>query len=97
MDDGFRARLLDAMRYEDKQLRAAIDKTQLDAWYRTTKECAEKTVAVSYDRLTAAKNAASAQAQAVQARVNGGAAARGRLVIGERGEGRTMPGGLFAV
>ena len=26
MDDGFRAKLLDAMRWEDKQLRTAIDK-----------------------------------------------------------------------
>lgn len=55
MDDGFRGKLLGAIRWEDKQLRIAVEKAQLDAWYRT-RECAEKTVAVTYDRLMAAKS-----------------------------------------
>lgn len=63
MDDSFSAKLLDAMRWEDKQLRTAIDKAQLDAWYRTTRECAEKTVAVTYARLTAAQQAEDEQAR----------------------------------
>lgn len=123
MDDGFRAKLLDAMRWDDKQLRAALDKAQLDAWYRTTRECAEKTVAVTYDRITAAKRAAAAEeeraarvraralAQAqvdgqVDVNVNGQVQGRGqqvngtgksKLVIKEREERRTMPGGLFGL
>lgn len=103
MDDGFRAKLLDAMRWEDKQLRTAIEKAQLDAWYRTTKECAEKTVAVTYDRLTAAKRAAtvaSAETRA-QARddtlVQANGSAKKRLFIEERADGRRMPGGLFGL
>ncbi|KAK3295030.1 Non-repetitive/WGA-negative nucleoporin C-terminal-domain-containing protein [Chaetomium fimeti] len=104
MDDGFRGKLLDAMRWEDKQLRTAVDRAQLDAWYRTTRECAEKTVAVTYDRITAAKRAAAAEAHAAktqalaQGRVqqpNG--TAKSKLVIKEREEGRTMPGGLFGL
>ncbi|KAL2016374.1 hypothetical protein VTK56DRAFT_3796 [Thermocarpiscus australiensis] len=55
MDDGTRAKLLEAMRWEDNRLRSFIDRAQLEAWYRTTRECAEKTVAVSYNRMTAAK------------------------------------------
>ena len=118
MDDGFRSKLLDAMRWDDKQLRTALDKAQLDAWYRTTRECAEKTVAVTYDRITAAKRAAAAQeqaaararAQAQQGNANANAQAQGKgkgqqpngtgkskLVIKERKEGRTMPGGLFGL
>ncbi|KAK4152117.1 Non-repetitive/WGA-negative nucleoporin C-terminal-domain-containing protein [Chaetomidium leptoderma] len=104
MDDSFRNKLLDAMRWEDKQLRTWIDKAQLEAWYRTTRECAEKTVAVTYDRLTAAKKAATAAAGAqvpqVQTRANGTAngSAITRLVLGGGGEERkTMPGGLFAL
>lgn len=102
MDDGFRGKLLDNMRWEDKQLRASVEKAQLDAWYRTTRECAEKTVAVTYDRLTAAKRAAAASAEltatttaTTTATANG--SAKAKLVIGEAGRGRMMPGGLFAV
>jgi nuclear pore complex protein Nup133 len=106
MDDGFRAKLLDAMRWEDGRLRTFVDKAQLDAWYRTARECAEKTVVVSYDRMTAANSAAPAAAAAAAARapaaqhqVNGNGIASGtRLVLGEADEGKMMmPGGLFAV
>ncbi|KAL2149135.1 hypothetical protein VTH82DRAFT_8483 [Thermothelomyces myriococcoides] len=105
MDDGFRAKLLDAMRWEDKQLRTAIEKSQLDAWYRTTKECAEKTVAVTYDRLTAAKAAAAAAAAAASSAekrthaldvpVQANGSTKGSLFIGKRTDGMSMPGGLF--
>jgi nuclear pore complex protein Nup133 len=100
MDDGFRAKLLDAMRWEDKQLRTAIDKAQLEAWYRTTRECAEKTVAVTYDRLTAAKRAAAPAAPVEEeARGRGlrNGSAKGKLVIGRAEGARMVPGGLFAV
>jgi nuclear pore complex protein Nup133 len=102
MDDGFRAKLLDAMRWEDKQLRTAIDKAQLEAWYRTTRECAEKTVAVTYDRLTAAKRAAAAATSASAEEEGRGrglrnGSAKGKLVIGRAEGSRMVPGGLFAV
>jgi nuclear pore complex protein Nup133 len=60
MDDGSRSKLLESMRWEDARLKTFIDKHQLEAWYRTTKECAEKTVAAAYDRLTAEKQQAPA-------------------------------------
>jgi nuclear pore complex protein Nup133 len=97
MDDGFRNKLLDAMRWEDTRLRTFIEKAQLEAWYRTTRECAEKTVAVTYDRLTAAKKAAAAQvplANGNRSAVEGG---RGKFVLGETEKGLMMPGGLFAM
>ncbi|KAK4100013.1 hypothetical protein N658DRAFT_525021 [Parathielavia hyrcaniae] len=96
LDDGFQARLLDAMRWEDKQLRTAIDKAQLDAWYRTTRECAEKTVAVTYDCLTLA-------AKRAQRLHLGGGGGGGGSGDGERfgsegtGTGKVMPGALFTV
>lgn len=52
MDEGARAKLLEAMRAEDAKLRTYVEKAQLDAWYRTTKEVAEKTVANVYRRAT---------------------------------------------
>ncbi|KAK4159334.1 Non-repetitive/WGA-negative nucleoporin C-terminal-domain-containing protein [Cladorrhinum sp. PSN259] len=55
MDESFINKLLDCMKWEDKQLRTYIEKSQLDLWYRTTKEAAEKTVAEAYKRITAAK------------------------------------------
>jgi nuclear pore complex protein Nup133 len=88
------------MRWEDKQLRTAIDKAQLEAWYRTTRECAEKTVAVTYDRLTAAKRAAAPAAPVEEeARGRGlrNGSAKGKLVIGRAEGARMVPGGLFAV
>ncbi|KAK3995761.1 Non-repetitive/WGA-negative nucleoporin C-terminal-domain-containing protein [Cladorrhinum sp. PSN332] len=55
IDESFLSKLLDCMKWEDKQLRTYIEKSQLDLWYRTTKEAAEKTVAEAYKRITAAK------------------------------------------
>ena len=55
MDEGFRARLLEAMRAEDSKLKSYIDKCQLDAWYRTTKDAAEKMVADAYRDATMAR------------------------------------------
>jgi len=57
MDEGARAKLLEAMRAEDAKLRTFVEKAQLDAWYRTTKEVAEKTVANEYRRATLDKMA----------------------------------------
>ncbi|KAL2263795.1 hypothetical protein VTK26DRAFT_5087 [Humicola hyalothermophila] len=102
MDDGFRAKLLDNMKWEDAKLRGYVDKAQLDAWYRTTRECAEKTVAAAYDRLTAAQAAAGAgspvkgQAGGEVNGVNGSAAGGERLAL-EPGKGASRRGGLFAV
>ncbi|KAK3937905.1 Non-repetitive/WGA-negative nucleoporin C-terminal-domain-containing protein [Diplogelasinospora grovesii] len=55
LDDSFRNKLLDAMKWEDAKLRSFIEKSQVEAWYRTTLEAAERTVAHAYNRLTAAK------------------------------------------
>ncbi|GAB1316269.1 Non-repetitive/WGA-negative nucleoporin C-terminal-domain-containing protein [Madurella fahalii] len=84
MDDSFRSKLLDAMRWEDGRLRTFVDKHQLEAWYRTTRECAEKTVAVAYDRLTAAK---AQRQQQLQQAVNGNGSAKVRLFAAENMEG----------
>jgi nuclear pore complex protein Nup133 len=58
MDEGFRHKLLDIMKADDKQLKAYIDKSQLDAWYRTTRDCAEKTVEQVLHTVTVASEAA---------------------------------------
>ncbi|KAK1828126.1 Non-repetitive/WGA-negative nucleoporin C-terminal-domain-containing protein [Podospora conica] len=52
MDEGARTRLLEAMRAEDAKLKTFVDKAQLDAWYRTTREVAERTVASAYRTAT---------------------------------------------
>ncbi len=57
MDDSFRSKLVDAMKSEDSKLKEFIGKAQLEAWYRTTRDCAEKTVAHALDRITKAKEA----------------------------------------
>lgn len=55
MDAGFKHKLLEVMKAEDKKLKAFIEKSQLDAWYRTTLDCAEKIVAAAYNQLTETK------------------------------------------
>ncbi|KAL2128685.1 hypothetical protein VTI74DRAFT_8834 [Chaetomium olivicolor] len=98
MDDSFRNKMLDAMRWEDKLLKSYIDKAQLDAWYRTTRECAEKTVAEAYDRLTAQrKGSVDVVGSGVMNGGVNGASGMKRLVIGGEERGRVMPGGLFAL
>lgn len=52
MDESFQSKLLDAMKADDTKLRTFLDKHQLESWYLETKEQAEKTVAVAYDRFT---------------------------------------------
>jgi nuclear pore complex protein Nup133 len=74
------------MKWEDNRLRTFVDKAQLEAWYRTTKECAEKTVAVGYDQLTAA-------GKRTKGGMNGFGMGNGRLVIEK---GKMGGGGLFA-
>ncbi|KAL2264965.1 hypothetical protein VTJ83DRAFT_7475 [Remersonia thermophila] len=55
LDDAYRARLLDAMRWEDKTLRTFVERSRLDEWFRTTRECAEKTVRYERERQAAEK------------------------------------------
>ena len=57
MDDGIRNKLLDAMRWEDNKLRTYIDKAQLDAWWVTTRDCADTIVKDELNQITAAKAA----------------------------------------
>lgn len=59
MDDAFRNKLLDAMKWEDNRLRVYIEKHQLDSWHRTVLEEAERTVAREYDMHTKAQAAVS--------------------------------------
>jgi nuclear pore complex protein Nup133 len=73
MDESFRNKLLDAMKWEDSKLRSFIEKHQLDLWHRTVLEEAEKTVAREYDLRTQAQAAASSP----NGHVNGGAATNG--------------------
>ncbi|KAK0616247.1 Non-repetitive/WGA-negative nucleoporin C-terminal-domain-containing protein [Immersiella caudata] len=61
MDDGFRHKLLDIMKAEDKQLKTYIEKSQLDAWHRTTRDCAEKTVEQVLHAVTEANEAVEAK------------------------------------
>jgi len=67
MDESFLHKLLDSMKWEDKQLRTYVEKSQLDLWYKTTKEAAEKTVAEAYRRITAAKAQANGSAKLLEA------------------------------
>jgi hypothetical protein len=53
MEDSYRARMREAMRAEDKVLRAYVDKAQLESWYAATLEAAEMTVARELDEVTA--------------------------------------------
>ncbi|KAK0644488.1 Non-repetitive/WGA-negative nucleoporin C-terminal-domain-containing protein [Cercophora newfieldiana] len=57
-DEGFQHKLLEIMRTDDKQLKAYIDKSQLDAWYRTARDEAEKTVAHALHAMTEASEKA---------------------------------------
>jgi nuclear pore complex protein Nup133 len=57
MDEGFRTKLLEAMKWEDDQLRNFVDTCQLDRWYETTLDVARKTVASAYDSQAMAKSA----------------------------------------
>jgi hypothetical protein len=52
MDEGYRTHILEAMRAEDKVLKAYIDKAQLDHWYDATLDAAERTVARDLDVAT---------------------------------------------
>jgi hypothetical protein len=54
MEDSYRARLLDAMKAEDKILSRYIEKAQLDRWYAATLEAAEMTVTRELDEITRA-------------------------------------------
>jgi nuclear pore complex protein Nup133 len=73
MDENFRNKLLDAMKWEDSRLRAYIEKHQLDSWHRAVLEEAERTVAREFDMRTQAQAAASSS----NGLVNGGVAAKG--------------------
>ncbi|KAM7199388.1 Non-repetitive/WGA-negative nucleoporin C-terminal domain containing protein [Naviculisporaceae sp. PSN 640] len=55
MDDGFRTKLMDAMKAEDTKLRSYIEKSQLEAWAQSTRDCAKETVAKYIHALTAEK------------------------------------------
>lgn len=54
-NDNLCHKLLDEMRWEDKQLQTFIERCRLDDWYRATRDAAEKTVSDAYSRLTASK------------------------------------------
>lgn len=55
MDDGFRSKLMEAMKAEDTKLRSYIEKCQLEAWAQSTRNCAKETVAESIHAMTAGK------------------------------------------
>lgn len=57
MDENFRNKLLDAMKWEDSKLRVYIEQHQLDSWHGTVLEEAERAVAREYDLRTQAQAA----------------------------------------
>jgi nuclear pore complex protein Nup133 len=71
MDENFRNKLLDAMKWQDSRLRTYIEKHQLDSWHRTVLEEAERTVTREYDLRT------QAQAASSHGHMNGDSAAKG--------------------
>jgi nuclear pore complex protein Nup133 len=54
MDESFRNKLLENMKWEDNKLRRYIEKARLDLWFDSTLECAKKTVAYAYRERTTA-------------------------------------------
>ncbi|KAI0014899.1 Nup133 N terminal like-domain-containing protein [Xylariomycetidae sp. FL0641] len=58
-DPGFREKLLDAMRWEDTNLRNHIEKHRLDEWAKETRRFAEEAVVQQYDESTADRAPAS--------------------------------------
>jgi nuclear pore complex protein Nup133 len=73
MDENFRNKLLDAMKWEDSKLRTYIEKHQLDSWHGTVLEEAERTVTREYDLRTQNQAAASSP----NGHMNGDGAAKG--------------------
>jgi nuclear pore complex protein Nup133 len=76
MDENFRNKLLDAMKWEDSKLRTYIEKHQLDSWHRTVLEEAERTVAREYDSHTQAQAQAAASSNG---QLNGNGAVKGLI------------------
>jgi nuclear pore complex protein Nup133 len=73
MDENFRNKVLEAMKWEDTKLRAYIEKHQLDSWHRSVLEEAERAVAREFDARTHAEAAASLS----NGHINGGTPANG--------------------
>lgn len=53
MEENFREKLLDAMQWEDSNLRKYVEKCQLDRWGTATREAASNSVSLRIDQLTA--------------------------------------------
>lgn len=52
-EENFRAKLLEAMKWEDNRLRGFVEKNQLDAWHLTIIAEADRTVAEEFSKQTA--------------------------------------------
>lgn len=59
MEKGAREKMLEAMRWEDSNLRKHIDKHRLEQWAKETRKTAEEAVDQHYDATTAAGAAKS--------------------------------------
>lgn len=66
MDENWRNKFLEAMKWEDSKLRYYTDKCQLDRWYESTWELARKIVNKAYDMQTASKVEAGANGSATK-------------------------------
>lgn len=53
MDKGFREKMVEAMKWEDTQLKKYIDKYRLEEWAKTTDEAARETVDGFMDKVIA--------------------------------------------
>jgi nuclear pore complex protein Nup133 len=54
MEENFREKLLDAMKWEDATLRKYVEHCQLNKWTQTALEAAQKTTDFYFDSITAA-------------------------------------------
>lgn len=54
LDQSYREKLLEAMRWEDNNLRKHVDKHRLDQWAKDTRKLAEDAVDQQFDQKTAA-------------------------------------------
>lgn len=82
MDDNFREKLLEAMKWENSVLRRYTDKSRLDQWFVSVVETAEKACQAQLDALTA-EGAAGVNGAATSV-VNGNGHAMGEVTDGSR-------------
>jgi nuclear pore complex protein Nup133 len=59
MENGYREKILEAMRWEDSNLRKHIEKHRLEEWTKETRKLAEQAVDEAYDFATETQSPAT--------------------------------------